>query len=369
MPHPIYQQVHQPTLLLNQTVARQNIATMAQKARLQQVRFRPHFKTHQSAEIGEWFREEGVNAITVSSLDMAAYFARHGWQDITLAFPINWRQVDDLRALTSRIHLGVLVESVASVQWLAAQHLPVDVWIKVDSGSHRTGIAWQQMGQFIQVISAAAGLNLCGLLTHAGGSYGAANPAAVYAESTARMLSLRDDLQRQTGLHLEVSVGDTPGCTLSPDLGGVDEIRPGNFVFFDAEQASFGSCSHAQIAVAAACPIVALHPERETVILYGGAIHLSKDNWLQNGSLYYGLVALPTDTGWSEPVPGAYVAALSQEHGILHVPAGQFHQFQIGELACILPAHSCLTAQALGCYLTLDGQWISMMPFGAAANP
>ena len=33
--------------------------------------FRPHFKTHQSAEIGSWFRDFGVTRITVSSRESA----------------------------------------------------------------------------------------------------------------------------------------------------------------------------------------------------------------------------------------------------------------------------------------------------------
>lgn len=360
MPHPVYSSIQKPTLLINTEQAKANIAFMAAKARRQSIRFRPHFKTHQSAEIGEWFRAEGVSAITVSNVDMANYFADNGWEDITLAFPLNRRQGEALFNLARRVKLGLLVESLESLNWLRSMGLPVEVWLKVDSGAHRTGIPWEQTGTFLRLLEAGRGLNLRGLLTHAGSTYGAADPVQVYAESTARMLHLRDDLQVQTGQRLEVSVGDTPGCTLSPDLGGVDEIRPGNFVFYDAEQSAFGSCQAGQIAVAAACPIVAVHPERETVVIYGGAIHLSKDFWTQDGHACYGLVTLPTAEGWSAPVPGAYVAALSQEHGMLHVPAGQLHHFKSGELACILPAHSCLTAQALGRYLTFDGEWIEM---------
>ncbi|MDQ1351629.1 MAG: hypothetical protein QG657_1934, partial [Acidobacteriota bacterium] len=66
--------------------ALKNIIRIKEKiARSPGVRFRPHFKTHQSAQIGQWFREMGVSAITVSSVDMALYFAQHGWTDITIA--------------------------------------------------------------------------------------------------------------------------------------------------------------------------------------------------------------------------------------------------------------------------------------------
>jgi D-serine deaminase-like pyridoxal phosphate-dependent protein len=48
-----------PTLVLDEAAAMLNIHRMAGKARQQKIRFRPHFKTHQSAEIGEWFRQVG----------------------------------------------------------------------------------------------------------------------------------------------------------------------------------------------------------------------------------------------------------------------------------------------------------------------
>ena len=83
-----------PTLLVDRKRALRNIERMAAKAKAARVRFRPHFKTHQSAEVGLWFRDFGIDAITVSSLEMAAYFARNGWTDITVAFPVNILELD-----------------------------------------------------------------------------------------------------------------------------------------------------------------------------------------------------------------------------------------------------------------------------------
>ena len=67
--------VTKPTFVVDPVICRRNIARMADKARGAGLKFRPHFKTHQSAAIGAWFREEGVTAITVSSVSMARYFA------------------------------------------------------------------------------------------------------------------------------------------------------------------------------------------------------------------------------------------------------------------------------------------------------
>ena len=76
-------------------------------------------KRHQSAEVGEWFREKGVSRITVSSVEMAEYFAQHGWQDITIAFSVNIRQMNRIRQLAQTIRLGVLVENAEAVESLS----------------------------------------------------------------------------------------------------------------------------------------------------------------------------------------------------------------------------------------------------------
>ena len=56
-----------PTLILDKEVCLRNIERMAEKAKAKNLLFRPHFKTHQSATVGEWFRDAGITAITVSS--------------------------------------------------------------------------------------------------------------------------------------------------------------------------------------------------------------------------------------------------------------------------------------------------------------
>jgi len=126
-----YPWIKKPTLLLDPAKARRNIHQMVAKAHSQDVRLRPHFKTHQSAQVGEFFREESIAAITVSSVEMGAYFARHGWKDILVAFPVNVREIDEINVLAKTAHLGLLIESTETMRFLG-QNLkaPVDVWIK-----------------------------------------------------------------------------------------------------------------------------------------------------------------------------------------------------------------------------------------------
>ncbi len=137
---------------------------------------------------------------------------------------------------------------------------PVDIWLKIDSGSGRTGLPWDQPAAvtgLAQVVNQSEKTRLRGLLTHAGNTYSASSPGEIcqrYQDSVNRMTGLRTDLWGSAYGLLEVSVGDTPGCTLCPDLGQVDEIRPGNFVFYDGQMLRLGVCHSAASGSGAGLP-------------------------------------------------------------------------------------------------------------------
>jgi len=368
MHNPLFDQITKPTLLLDEARARRNIAIMAEKVRGQNIHFRPHFKTHQSAEIGKWFRAEKVKSITVSSVSMGQYFASHGWKDILIAFPINWHEMDGINALADHNHVELLVESVESVRFLQ-QHLRLltEVWIKIDVGAHRAGIDWQDEAAIAEVVKAildSKKMVLRGLLTHDGRTYHAKSVEDVnsfYHQGIQHIQQAAKKAEPSPHYPLEISVGDTPGCWRCDDLGGVNEVRPGNFIFFDATMLSLGVCQVEEVTVAVACPVVAKHAGRSEVVVYGGAIHLSKEFLLKDGNPHYGLVALPQGNRWGIPEEGCYVSSLSQEHGIVKLNTEVFNRVQVGDCLCILPVHSCLAADCLGRYLTLEGRWIEMM--------
>jgi D-serine deaminase-like pyridoxal phosphate-dependent protein len=87
--------ITKPTLLLDSEICKRNIRTMQEKAESHHLELRPHFKTHQSLEIGRWFKAQGTSKITVSSIEMALYFSKE-WDDITIAFPVNHLEIDSI---------------------------------------------------------------------------------------------------------------------------------------------------------------------------------------------------------------------------------------------------------------------------------
>ncbi len=364
---PVLDQLCRPTLLLDRNRCLNNIKRMAEKAHSNGVRFRPHFKTHQSAEIGAWFRPFGVEAITVSSVDMAGYFAKNGWQDITIAFPVNWRQLQEIRALARQVHLGLLVDSLESARFLA-QNLtePADIWIEADAGQHRSGIPSDQIEVFCQVAEAAStakNIFVRGILAHAGQTYHAASLeeiGQIYTQSVENLSRIRDALIASGLADAEISWGDTPSCSMLQDLSSVDEIRPGNFVFYDITQLHLGVCREDDLAVALACPVVS-KPGGDQLVVYGGAVHLSKEALVVDGQPSYGDIAFVADKGWGSHLPGAKMVSLSQEHGVGKLLSKDIARINLGDVIAVLPIHSCLTVDLMPAYLTLDGEWISMM--------
>ncbi len=358
-----------PTLVVDEARVRRNISRMARRAAENGPRFRPHVKTHQSLEMGVWMRQAGASAITVSSLEMAEYFAAAGFDDITLAFHLNPRELPAATRLAGRIRLGLLVDNPAAAAALdRLMENPVSVWIKVDTGTGRTGLDWSDVPALTALAAAAhrpPRLTLRGLLTHAGHTYRAGSPEEVrrrHRESLDRMRQAKAALAQRGFAGLEISIGDTPGACLGDDFTGADEIRPGVFVFYDLTQLGLGVCAEDDLAVALACPVVGVYPERGELAVHGGAVHLSKESMpAPDGGGLYGRPALPTADGWGEIWPDAWVRGVSQEHGLLKAPKKLLERVGIGDLIMILPVHVCLTADLMGEYLTLDGRRIVTM--------
>lgn len=360
--------ITRPTLLLDEKIAKRNIKRMADKARTDNVDLRPHFKTHQSAAIGKWFRNEGVKSITVSSVEMAEYFAAQGWENITIAMPLNVLELEKINLLAKQVHLNLLVVNLE-----ACKHLnkyidhTIGVYIEIDPGYHRTGILPDQLDLIHQILSEIRQASLTqfrGFYTHAGHSYHARSKEEILSIHTHTLTELQ--LLKQTFLgdwpKLEIVMGDTPCCSLVDSFEGLDAISPGNFVFYDLTQYFLDVCRLQDIAVAMACPVIATYPQRNQVVIHGGAVHFSKDTVLSpDNEPCFAMVVEEKEGGWGELREDVILSSMSQEHGIITGPDEWMSIYQPGDIVYLLPAHSCLTANLMGEYVTTEGQVVPTM--------
>ena len=350
--------ISKPTLLLDLQICKNNIRKMVEKAEKNNLIFRPHFKTHQSIEIGKIFKEFGIDKITVSSVEMAQFFANAWWDDITIAFPFNPLEINEIENLADKINLNILISSKDSAEKLIQiTNKKMNYFIEIDTGYHRSGIPAENILQIEKIIALLKRHhNFKGFLTHAGHTYQAKSTdeiLIIHHETISKMENLKSKFITQFPKIIS-STGDTPSCTLAENFDNVDEIRPGNFVFFDLMQYNLEVCKFEDIAVCVACPVVDINRERNEIVIYGGGVHLSKEFIIQNGEKNFGQVVKLTESGWQNLVKTSHLISLSQEHGIIKASDKLINEVLIGDVVGIIPVHSCMTANLMCSYRTLD---------------
>lgn len=351
-----------PSLLLDKHKCLKNIERMHRRAEQHQLSLRPHCKTHQSAEISSWFRDFGVSSITVASFQMASYFAKAGWDDILIAFPFQPGELEPLQVLSEKYHISILVDSPAALPFLNHLRSPVGFYIDIDTGYGRTGVRTENPELIEQIIVKAGRnpkLHFKGFYCHAGHSYKALNQAqreTIHQKARSDL----EGLKKQFSEHEpRILYGDTPNCSTQNDFSGIDEISPGNFVFYDLVQQALGVCSLEEIAVAMECPVAGKYHHNGHIVIHGGAVHFSKESLSINGRNVFGRLVQQNEGGIFVPERPAWLTNISQEHGVLEASEEIFSQLSIGDTLLFLPVHSCLTANLAREYRTLDGERIT----------
>jgi D-serine deaminase-like pyridoxal phosphate-dependent protein len=352
-----------PSLLLDVGRVRRNAQRMSERAEALGVSLRPHVKTHKCVEVARIQTEGRPRRITVSTLAEARAFLANGFADITYAVPVEPGKFDEVFELARACErFAVITDDPDTVGLLAGAagraDVSVGVFLKVDCGYHRVGVEPDapEALETARRIHDSPALDFAGILTHAGHSY--------HARTRDELLSIarreRDVMVefagrlRAEGLTVPVvSVGSTPTATHVDSLAGVDEMRPGNYIFFDAFQATLGSCGFDDCALTVLASVVHLDRRRRRAVIDAGAVALSKDR---------GPVELDPACGHGRVLDlegadtGLRVGGLSQEHG--EIVAGEsphFERLRVGARVRVLANHSCLTAAQHDFYEVVEG--------------
>jgi D-serine deaminase-like pyridoxal phosphate-dependent protein len=341
-----------PSAIVDLDRVRRNAERAKLRAAELGVTLRPHVKTHRCLEIARIQTSETGGPIMVSTLSEARFFGERGFSDITYGVPAErgkFGQIFELSRLIERF--AVISDDPDTVRALAsaaaAEDLFVPVFLKVDVGYHRCGVEPHSPEAHLipRIVSDAKNLDFAGILTHAGHSYHANTPEKLLAVAAAErdiMTALAEAL-RAEGMDVPVvSVGSTPTFSALDAVGGINEFRCGNYIFFDAFQATIGSCSFDDCALTVLAAVVHRDASRMKIVVDAGAVALSKDR---------GAVEFDENCGYGKvyDVEGndlnLRVGSLSQEHGQVFVDEPAiFDRLKVGARVRILANHSCLTA-------------------------
>src|SRR5438309_497353 len=320
-----------PVAVVDEEVVERNLARMAKLAADHNVRLRPHAKTHKSSYMAKRQMAHGAAGLAWATFTEPEVFADAGVDDLLIAHPpVGRPKLQRPAALASRIkRLAVSLDDVG-----VARSLPesVEVLWEVDTGQHRIGtLPGEPTAEGVRELVKAIGAGrFRGLITHAGFVYAATNPQerqpAADQESDGLLITAK--LLRRDGIEVrELSVGSTPTAGLAL-RDGITEMRPGTYLYGDANQVTLGSQALEHCALAVVATVVAT-PAADRAVADAGSKALSAD--LQVAGLGgHGMVL---------GHPDLRVARLSEEHTI--ISANGRTGLTIGDRIVIIPAHAC----------------------------
>ena len=343
-----------PALLLDEARMERNIARMQERVRRLGVAFRPHVKTNKSIDVTRRIVSGPDAAITVSTLREADYFAAQGIKDILYAVCIAPNKLDHVAALQARgVRLSIILDSMETVRVLAdrarTHGQKFDVMVEIDSDGHRSGV--QPDAAVLLDIGrqlAGAGIDVQGVVTHAGSSYDCSSLDAIRAMARQERDGAVHAAQRlrEAGIACPVvSVGSTPTAMFAEDLRGVTELRAGVFVFFDLFMAGLGVCRLDELALSVLATVIGHRPEKGWTLVDAGWMALSRDRGTAGQAVDqgYGLVC---DVD-GKPLDDLMLVGANQEHGIVAHRSGRTEgtlHLPVGTQLRILPNHACATA-------------------------
>lgn len=332
-----------PLAVVDERALEANLAAMARLAAGAGLALRPHAKTHKSGWIGRRQLDHGASGLTVATLREAEAFADAGVDDLLVAFPpVGEARLRRLGLLAERVRrLAVSLDSVEVARGVPAA---VEILWEVDTGLHRLGTepGRPTAEAVAELVKAVGQQRFRGLATHAGHAYAARDEAgrraAAHDESHGLVRSAH--LLREAGIEVrELSVGSTPTAGYAAVESGLTEMRPGTYVFGDANQVTLGSHALAGCALAVVATVVSAH--RDRLVLDAGTKALSNDLRVA-GLESWGLVL---------GRPELRVARLNEEHAVVEGGAAE-----VGDRLLVVPAHACTCVNLHPELLVFDGQ-------------
>lgn len=352
-----------PSLVLDILKVKRNAERMSRRIKQFGADLRPHIKTHKCIEVARAQTAGHSGAVTVSTLAEARAFAANGFTKITYALPIESGKFNEAIEISRNCELSLITDDVDVPDELndAAKQANVhlNLFLKVDCGYHRCGVepTNPEATEIPRRITNASNLRFAGILTHAGHSYNCQTKPELLALAKHErdlMADFGEALRKEVGQVPIVSIGSTPTITSVDHLDEIDEVRPGNYIFFDAFQATLGSCSFDDCALTVLASVVHRDRDRRKVIIDAGAIALSKDR---------GPVGLNPDCGYGKVLDLAgkdlnlTVSEMSQEHGVIIAKDENiFDRLRVGSRVRVLANHSCLTAAQHSRYNVLEDE-------------
>ncbi len=336
-----------PALILDLDALERNMKKMADFARAQGIRLRPHAKTHRCPTIA--IRQIALGAVgqCCQKVGEAEALVRGGVRDVLVSNQVlDIHKLRRLAALAKSATISLCFDAVEQVDAAsrAAQEFGVELGalVEIDMGMWRCGVApGDAAAALAKHIAAAPGLKFQGLQAYEGKAQHLKTyeerAQAIEAAATAVRISVAA-IERE-GLHCEVIGGGGTGTFMFEGSSGLwTELQCGSYIFMDGEYAAITGSDGKPYAEFEQSLFVL-----STVMSVAGKGRVIADAGLKSYTLEKGL---PTVEGRSN----VRVVAASDEHGTIALLAPDAG-IPLGTKLKLIPSHCDPTVNLHDAYI------------------
>ncbi|KAF5003450.1 hypothetical protein FDECE_10000 [Fusarium decemcellulare] len=364
-----------PSLVIKLPILKKNLSALHRDVEKLGIGFRPHIKTLKSLEVTRLMlaggKYRGIIASTIPEIQGSLPLVKEGiLEECLYGLPVYPGVLPRLVELRKSLRILLMVDNEQQILFLEqsdSSKQPWEIFVKLDVGSHRAGVAANSdaLTRLVERAEKSPAVNIYGFYCHAGHSYAGRsrneaeellNVEVSSVVAAAKLLP--------SDRNLVISVGSTPTANVVESLKASVpsnvklELHAGNFHSLDLQQVSTGLVTEDQQAVSVAAEVCSVYPERNEALVNAGVIALSRE-----ASAFTGFGRVVGSPGWG-------VVRLSQEHGILGaIEDGRKveEDFKVGQRIELWCNHSCITAAAFHVYYVVDEEGITVI-FPSAAS-
>jgi D-serine deaminase-like pyridoxal phosphate-dependent protein len=328
-----------PAVIVDLDIMERNISRMGDYCREHQLLLRPHTKTHKIPELAKRQIASGATGITVAKISEAEVMLAAGIDDILIAYPIvGPTKTSRLARLAEQATITVSLDSEEVARGLSEaamrQGTTIRLLIEMDVGFERCGFSDEaDLLALGRKIAELPGLEFRGLMFFPG------QFTVAPEERAAMRIQVNDFLKRtletfsDAGLPVSiVSGGSTPTAYEGGYFYGVNEVRPGTYIFNDRTTVAVSACELEDCALSVIVTVVSTAVSGHAVI-DGGSKTFSYDRFQGGDGTGFGIV---------KEDPAAQVERFSEEHGHLNIQRSE-RRYHIGDRLSIIPNHVCTT--------------------------
>ena len=326
-----------PALVIDLDIFERNLKRVADYASEHDLRLRPHTKTHKIPEIGRMQIESGAAGLTVAKVGEAEVMLDSGTPDLLVAYPIIGRsKLERLAQVARRTNVTVALDSLFAARQLSdvARQMQVSfgVLAEVDAGLGRVGVTLEELPALIQGIGRLPRLTFEGVNFYPGHIKRMDESADAALETLSAFVNEIRDCLKRDGIEAKIiSGGSTPTLFRSHEVAGVNEIRPGTYVFNDRNTVSCGACEWSDCAASILTTVVSTAKPGQ-MIIDGGSKTFSSDRLAGSTEVTFGYLV---------DAPGASFFTMNEEHGYVDMRKAE-REFEVGDRVRVIPNHICV---------------------------